>query len=152
MRLPGFRQIDRAFGRGNLLFLNPRNRRVLTFIRQYEDETILVVANLARSSQFVELDLSEYKGMVPVEMFGGTEFPRIGELPYLLTLGPNGFFWLSLGPQSTPTPSRGGPREVDRRLHAAEGRAVGRGSRDAGLEGEPVWLPQQPLVGRKARR
>ena len=73
--------------------LNPENRKVLAFLRQYEDETILVVANLSRFVQYVELDLAEFRGRVPVELFGRTELPPIGDLPYLLTLGPHAF-WL----------------------------------------------------------
>ncbi len=113
-RLIALRRRHKAFGRGTLEFLNPRNRKVLTFLRRYEDETILVVANLSRTAQFVELDLSAYKGLVPVEMLGRTEFPMIGELPYLLTLGPNGFFWFSLGPKAPPPISivRSGARSI----------------------------------------
>jgi len=72
---------------------------VLTFFRIFEDERILVVANLSRQAQYVELDLSQYRGMVPLELFGHTEFPPIGDLPYLLTLGPHAFFWFALEPQ-----------------------------------------------------
>jgi len=86
----------RAFSRGSLEFLNPENRKVLAFYRRYEGETVLVVANLSRFPQYAELDLSAAKGYVPVEMFGRTEFPRIGEGPYLLTLGGHGFNWFSL--------------------------------------------------------
>jgi maltose alpha-D-glucosyltransferase/alpha-amylase len=57
---------------------------------------VLSVHNVARSAQAVELDLSEFEGRVPVEMFGNSEFPRIGELPYLLTLAPRGYFWFQL--------------------------------------------------------
>ncbi|MFB3915403.1 MAG: maltose alpha-D-glucosyltransferase [Terriglobales bacterium] len=90
----------RAFGRGSLEFLSPSNRRVLAFVRQFEDETILVVANLSRFSQCAELDLSKFRGMAPVEMFGRTEFPRIRQHPYLLSLGPHAFYWFHLQPQS----------------------------------------------------
>ncbi len=69
---------------------------MLAFIRRYEDERILVVANLSRFVQGVELDLSEFQGMVPVEMFGRIEFPPVGDEPYFLTLGPHSFYWFSL--------------------------------------------------------
>ena len=65
-------------------------------MRTYEDDIVLCVHNLARSAQAVQLDLSRWEGFVPVEMFGQTAFPPIGELPYLLTLGPRGFFWFQL--------------------------------------------------------
>ena len=65
-------------------------------MRRYEDEQILVVVNLSRFAQFAELDLSEFQGAVPVELFGSSEFPPIGDPPYFLTLGPHGFYWFSL--------------------------------------------------------
>ena len=85
-----------SLGRGSIQFLQPDNRKVLAFLRQYQDETILVVANLSRFAQFVELDLSAFKGKRPVEFFGQTGFPLIGDLPYLLTLGPHTFLWFLL--------------------------------------------------------
>jgi maltose alpha-D-glucosyltransferase/alpha-amylase len=95
-RLIALRKRYSAFGRGSVELLHPDNRRVLVFIRAYADEKILVVANLSRFAQFVELDLSKYRGLVLVEMFGSNEFPAIGELPYLLTLGPHSFYWFAL--------------------------------------------------------
>jgi maltose alpha-D-glucosyltransferase/alpha-amylase len=96
----------RAFGRGSLTFLYPENRKVLAYLRQYEGETVLVVANLSRQAQYVELDLSPYKDMVPVELFGQTEFPRIGELTYLLTLTPYAFYWFALQPAPADVEAR----------------------------------------------
>jgi maltose alpha-D-glucosyltransferase/alpha-amylase len=86
----------KAFGQGTLEFLRPSNRKVLAYYRRYQNETILVVANLSRFPQHVELDLAQSKGMTPVEIFGRTEFPCIGDQPYLLTLGALSFYWLSL--------------------------------------------------------
>jgi maltose alpha-D-glucosyltransferase/alpha-amylase len=86
----------KAFGRGTLEFLRPSNRKVLAYYRRYQNENILVVANLSRFPQHVELDLAQSKGMTPVEIFGRTEFPPIGDQPYLLTLGALSFYWLSL--------------------------------------------------------
>jgi len=86
----------RAFGRGTIEFLHPSNGKVLAFIRRHEQERILVVANLSRYAQFVELDLSPFREMVPVELFGQTDFPRIGELSYLLTLAPHAYYWFAL--------------------------------------------------------
>src|SRR5262245_32894258 len=95
-RLIALRKRYKAFGRGTLEFLQPDNRKILTFLRRYQDECILVVANLSRFVQYVELDLAAFRGMTPVEMFGHVTFPPIGELPYLLTLGPHAFFWFTL--------------------------------------------------------
>jgi maltose alpha-D-glucosyltransferase/alpha-amylase len=95
-RLIALRGRFQAFGRGSIEILNPENPRVLAFIRKYEGESVLVVANLARSVQYVELNLGQYKGRVPIELFGRTEFPLVGELPYLLTLGGHAFYWFSI--------------------------------------------------------
>jgi maltose alpha-D-glucosyltransferase/alpha-amylase len=95
-RMVALRKQIKAFGRGSMEILNPDNSHVLAFIRAYEGQQILVVANLSRFVQYVELDLAKFKGSIPVELFGRTPFPPIGDLPYLLTLGPHGFFWFSL--------------------------------------------------------
>lgn len=95
-RLLALRKRWKAFGDGTLRFLHPDNRRILALVRENEQQCILVVANLSRFVQPVELDLSEYKSRVPVEMFGHTEFQRIGSRPYSLTLGPHAFYWFSL--------------------------------------------------------
>ncbi len=84
------------FGLGDYEALLPENPRIFAHVRRYAADTILCVHNLARSAQAVELDLSRWEGRVPVEMLGRTAFPRIGELPYLLTLGSRGFFWFQL--------------------------------------------------------
>src|SRR5439155_25607994 len=84
------------FGRGTLEFLQPDNRKILAFLRRYQNECLLVVANLSRFVQYVELDLSAFKGMTPVEMFGHVVCPPVRELPYLLTLGPHAFFWFTM--------------------------------------------------------
>lgn len=86
----------KAFGRGSIQFLHPENRKVLAFVRAYENETVLVVANLSRYSQFAELDLSEWKGFTPTEVFGKVRFPQIGDTLYTVTLGGHGFYWFSL--------------------------------------------------------
>jgi maltose alpha-D-glucosyltransferase/alpha-amylase len=88
-----------AFGRGSLEFLSPENNKVVAFVRRYEDETILVVANLSRFVQYAELDLSRFQGMEPVELFGRTRFPAVGPSPYFLTLGSHAFYWFLLRPQ-----------------------------------------------------
>ncbi|HET6312840.1 MAG TPA: maltose alpha-D-glucosyltransferase [Chloroflexia bacterium] len=85
-----------VFGRGDIEFLNPANPKVLAFIRHHEDVDVLCISNLSRFAQPVELDLSQYNGRRPIELIGDTPFPKIGELPYFLTLGPHGFFWFRL--------------------------------------------------------
>jgi maltose alpha-D-glucosyltransferase/alpha-amylase len=95
-RLIHIRRRYRAFGRGTIEFLQPANQKILVYVREYEDEQLLIVNNLSRFSQPVELDLSRFRGCVPVELFGETTFPSIGELPYFLTLGPHAFYWFRL--------------------------------------------------------
>jgi maltose alpha-D-glucosyltransferase/alpha-amylase len=97
-RLIALRKKYRAFGRGTLEVLKPRNAKILAFVRRLGDERILVIANLSRFVQYVELDLRQYKGLVPEELFSRGDFPPIGELPYLLTLGPHAFYWFVLTP------------------------------------------------------
>jgi maltose alpha-D-glucosyltransferase / alpha-amylase len=109
-RMLAVRQQHRALGRGSLHFLYPKNRKILTYLREYVGETILCVANLSRSAQAVELDLSEYSGRVPIELNNGSSFPPIGQLTYLLTLPPYGFYWFLLAAEGdrpswhTPAP------------------------------------------------
>src|SRR3954452_10415727 len=95
-RLPAVRKTSRAFGRGKLIFLRPGNRKILAYLRELGDEAILCVANLGRSAQPAELDLSRFKGRVPLELLGRTPFPPIGELPYMLTLPAHGVYWFRL--------------------------------------------------------
>src|ERR1700761_729246 len=95
-RLISVRKSTLAFGRGTMTFIRPLNRTVLAYVRQYGNEVILCVANLSRSAQATELDLSAWKGRVPLEMLGRTFFPAIGELPYMVTLAPYGFYWFTL--------------------------------------------------------
>jgi maltose alpha-D-glucosyltransferase/alpha-amylase len=97
-RFIGLRKEHPVFGLGSYQALTPSNPRIFAHIRRYEDDIVMCVHNLARTAQAVELDLSAYAGHYPVEMVGHTRFPRIGELPYLLTLHPRGFFWFLLMP------------------------------------------------------
>ncbi|MEA2337979.1 MAG: maltose alpha-D-glucosyltransferase / alpha-amylase, partial [Thermoanaerobaculia bacterium] len=105
-RLIAQRNRFQAFGRGTMEFLHPENRKILAFIRRYQDETILVVANLSRLVQCFDLDLSQFHGMTPVELSGGTRFPEIGDRPYFLNLGPFAFYWFALEQQATQTTVR----------------------------------------------
>ncbi|CDZ28760.1 Maltose alpha-D-glucosyltransferase [Neorhizobium galegae bv. officinalis] len=95
-RMLALRNKHSAFGRGSLKFLTPGNRKILAYLREYNGETILCVANLSRLPQAVELDLAHFAGRVPIELSGMSPFPPIGQLTYLLTLQPFGFFWFQL--------------------------------------------------------
>jgi maltose alpha-D-glucosyltransferase/alpha-amylase len=95
-RIIALRKRYKAFSRGTMEIVPAENRKIFAFVRQYEDERILVVANLSRFVQGVELDLSRFQGMRPVEIFGRVDMPLIGEHPYFLTMGPHSFYWFSL--------------------------------------------------------
>ena len=103
-----------VFGRGSFRLLYPQNRKVLAYLREYEGRTILCVANLARTPQAVELELSEFAGRTPVELDGGSMFPPIGQLNYLLTLSPYGFYWFLLAEEEAawPTPHTPAPEPM----------------------------------------
>ena len=108
-RLIALRKQHAVFGRGTIEFLPAQNRKILAYVRRLQDETVLCVANLSRTVQPVELDLSRFRGLSPVEMLGQTEFPRIGEQPYFLSLGAYAFNWFKLQPPSAPITERTAP-------------------------------------------
>ncbi len=99
-RVIALRRSHPAFSRGDMTFIESDNRRVLSFVRQFEDKAVLVIANLSRFTQGVHLNLGEYAGKTPVELFGSSRFPALGETPYFLSLGPHSFFWFDLEPKS----------------------------------------------------
>jgi maltose alpha-D-glucosyltransferase / alpha-amylase len=153
------RKLFHVFGRGTQEFLNPENRKILAYIRRYDDidsgnsETILCVANLSRFSQPVSLDLSQFSGMIPVEMLGYVTFPAITAQPYPLTLAPYSFLWLELQPAP----------EVSAPVHIAEDEPV-LNLLSEGVEGllaSPglellqqllmTYLPRQRWFGAKSR-
>jgi maltose alpha-D-glucosyltransferase/alpha-amylase len=155
-RMLAVRKQFRAFGRGTLRFLYPGNRKVLAYLRELpatnpdeQSETVLCVFNLSRAAQAVEVDLSGFAGLVPVDTIGGSTFPPVGQLYYLLTLPPYGFFWFLLAPQTqlpswykpTPEPLPEFATLVVR--HDVE-EVLAPGSR-AILEGEalPAYLPKR---------
>jgi maltose alpha-D-glucosyltransferase/alpha-amylase len=139
-RLVLLRKNTQAFGRGSIEFLLPENRKILVFIRRVKEEILLVAANLSRFVSFVELDLSAFKGMVPIELFGQTRFPAIGELPYFLTLGPHAFYWFKLEP---PVLSQG--RTVMQGFEPAKLEAAG--SWEAVLQGKALTALERVLPG-----
>jgi maltose alpha-D-glucosyltransferase/alpha-amylase len=146
-RLISLRQRYQAFGRGSLELLRPDNRKVFAFIRRFEEERILVVVNLSRNVQCAELDLSEFRGAVPVELFGNMEFPPIGDLPYFITLGPHGFYWFSLECEpdeaSVPKPVFRVPGEWDSLFTGTARRQF-----EAFL---PLYISSRRWFGQKAR-
>jgi maltose alpha-D-glucosyltransferase / alpha-amylase len=95
-RIIAVRKSTSVFGRGSIEFLYPANHRILAYVRRLGNEVILVVNNLSSTAQAVELDLRRYKGNILIEMFGKNMFPRVGDLPYLLTMGPYQFYWFRL--------------------------------------------------------
>jgi maltose alpha-D-glucosyltransferase / alpha-amylase len=112
-RMIALRKQHRVFGRGSIQFIPTANRKVLIYVRRFENEIVLCVANLARTVQPVEIPLREFAGLTPVEMLGRTEFPRISDHPYFLTLAPYGFYWFQLQEAVTPFTARtaGAPEE-----------------------------------------
>jgi len=147
------RKLFRVFGRGTLEFLTPTNRRILAYLRQYDDEQILCVANLSRFAQPVDLELSKLEGMVPIEMLGYVEFPPIGKQPYRLTLGPYGFLWLEL--HGAPAAAEVRSEELEQPALTVTGgwQAVLEGSGRSRLEGALLrdYLPKQRWFGGKAK-
>jgi maltose alpha-D-glucosyltransferase/alpha-amylase len=144
------RKLFRVFGRGTLEFLHPENRKILAYLRRYEGEQILCVTNLSRFAQPVDLDLSKLAGMVPIEMIGYVEFPKIGREPYRLTLGTYGFLWLELH----GTPETVSDREGDASLRTATSWAgVFEGAGRMRLESTilPAFLPKHRWFGAKSR-
>ncbi len=100
-RLISVRKSSRVFGRGSLNFIRPSNRSVLVYVREHDGDVLLCVANLSRSAQAAEIDLSKWRGRVPRELLGQTNFPPIGDKPYIITLAPYGFFWFQLAEQDS---------------------------------------------------
>jgi maltose alpha-D-glucosyltransferase/alpha-amylase len=111
-RIINMRKRYKAFGRGTIKFLSPNNSKVLAFVRQYESETILVIANLSRFPEAVELDLHDYRGHTPVEVFSKNKFPNIKDEPYLFTISGHGYYWMELQPQEVPQEQDGQQKAV----------------------------------------
>jgi maltose alpha-D-glucosyltransferase/alpha-amylase len=153
-RLIALRKRYKAFGRGSIEFLHPDNRKILAFVRRYQEERILVVANLSRFVQGVELELFGFNGMVPVELFGRTAFPPIGESPYFLSLGPHAFYWFALEPQRVEAPlAIAAPdSQVPTLVVTGSWESTFRGRGKAALEAVlPYYLKPRRWFGGKAR-
>ncbi|PTE20517.1 maltose alpha-D-glucosyltransferase [Cereibacter changlensis JA139] len=149
-RLITVRKQHPAFGRGLMTLLYPRNRKVLAYLRQHEGTTILCVANLSDSAQAAELDLGRFRGLVPVELTGRSAFPPVGDLPYMLTLPPYGFFWFALSDQEhLPSWHQAIPEILPEfiTLTTRDGsvQTAVMGRERSQLEGDvlPAWLPLQ---------
>jgi maltose alpha-D-glucosyltransferase/alpha-amylase len=108
-RMIALRRQHRVFGRGSIEFIRTDNRKVLTYVRRYEKDIVLCIANLSRTVQPVTVPLTQFAGLTPVEMQGRTEFPRITSDPYFLTLAPYGFYWFQLQEVVTPITARTAP-------------------------------------------
>ncbi|MCC5831590.1 MAG: maltose alpha-D-glucosyltransferase [Chlamydiales bacterium] len=115
-QLIALRKRYKALSYGTTEFLVPQNRKTLIFFREYKDELLMILANLSRFSQYVELDLKKYNGYSLVEMFSGQRFPQIGELPYFLTLGPYGYYWFSLEKQREESVIEAAGREREEQI------------------------------------
>jgi maltose alpha-D-glucosyltransferase / alpha-amylase len=155
-RLIALRKRYPAFGRGSLAFLHPDNHRVLAFLRRLQDERILIVANLSRFVQSVELDLSAVEGLVPVELLSRTPFQPVGAEPYVLTLGPHALYWFSLEPERPARirrPAAAGPASLPEIVTRGGWEEVVLGEARNALEAIlPDYLAAQRWFGGKGRR
>ena len=153
-RLIAVRKSSKVFGRGTLTFVRPANRTVLSYVRQLGDDAILCVANMSRTAQAVELDLSAWKGRIPQEMLGRTRFPRIGDLPYLVTLPPYGFFWFHLLKEADKLPEKVLPRDISTLVLGPGWESLLSGWTRRTLEGDvlPSYIPERRWFSDKAFR
>jgi len=146
------RKLFRVFGRGSVEFLRPENRKVLAYVRSFEGENVLCVANLSRFAQPTELDLSRFEGMVPVEMLGYVEFPRIRKTPYALTLAPYGYFWFELQTPAAPDLKTDEEMSQEQTVPCASWAKLLEGEARVPLEiALPQFLVRQRWFGGKAR-
>ncbi|MGC2298220.1 MAG: maltose alpha-D-glucosyltransferase [Acidobacteriaceae bacterium] len=148
------RKLFQVFGRGSLRFLDASNRKILAYVRQYQDETVLCVANLSRFAQPVQLDLAGMEGMTPVEMLGYVEFPAITKASYSLTLGPYGFLWLEIQPSMATgeAVSATGGEQAFYVENERDWQSILSGDGVRRLESLlPAWLQRQRWFGSKSR-
>ena len=157
-KLIAVRQAHRVFGRGTLSFLMPENRKILAYVRDYEGQTVLCVANLSHSSQQTELDLQAYKGRVPIEMIGWSAFKTIGEEAYVITLPGHAFFWFLLSDNVPARTSAAAPEVMPELvtlvLPREERNTELAGKALASFESDvlPAYLPQQRWFADKNTR
>ena len=154
-RMLAVRRRHQCFGRGVQRFLYPSNRKVLAYVREYEGEAVLCVANLSRVAQAVELDLSTYAGRVPVDLVGGAMFPPVGQLDYLFTLAPYGFFWFLLSSTAElPSWRVAAPEPLPDfativLTHTSVTEAAERGAQVLNETALPAYLPKRRWFGAK---
>jgi maltose alpha-D-glucosyltransferase / alpha-amylase len=148
------RKLFTVFGRGGIEFLDPSNRKVLAYLRQYDSEQILCVANLSRFAQPVDLDLSKLEGVTPVEMLGYVEFPAIERQPYRFTLAPYSFLWLELQRRVELAEASAGLTEQTPINAAAGWGDILEGAGRLRLESVnlPEYIPKQRWFAGKSRR
>jgi maltose alpha-D-glucosyltransferase/alpha-amylase len=147
------RKLFQVFGRGTMEFLDPANRKVLAYLRRYEDQQILCVANLSRFAQPVDLELAKLAGMTPVEMLGYVQFPTIEKQPYRLTVGPYGVLWLELHGQPERVGVSSGASEETPLMAYGGWESLFESERER-VENEvlPFYLVKQRWFGSKSRR
>jgi maltose alpha-D-glucosyltransferase / alpha-amylase len=150
-RLVAVRKSSRVFGRGSISFIRPSNRSVLVYVRQFEDEILLCVANLSRSAQAAEIDLSAWRGRSPLEMLGRSSFPPIGDMPYVVTLAPYGFFWFRLCETVAPVEALSVGPEFQTLVMTSDWPSLLRGRSRTSLEHEvlPTFLAQRRWFGER---
>ena len=149
------RKLFTVFGRGEIEFLNPSNRKILAYLRRYQDEQVLCVANLSRFAQPVDLDLSKLEGMTPVEMLGYVDFPPIEKQPYRLTLAPYSFLWLELQRRAELAETAAEAVVEQTPLNVAaglDGIFEGAGLQRLETLNLPEYLPKQRWFAGKSRR
>ncbi|MBX9824099.1 MAG: maltose alpha-D-glucosyltransferase [Xanthobacteraceae bacterium] len=151
-RLIGVRRSSLAFSRGTLRFIRPANRTMLAYVREYENDTILCVANMSRSAQAAELDLSPWKGREPIEMLGRSAFPPIGEAPYVITLSPYGFYWFQLSEPHVRVPPKPASRELTTLVWIAGWHSLFAGRERHAIESDvlPAFLRDRRWFAEKA--
>jgi maltose alpha-D-glucosyltransferase / alpha-amylase len=150
-RLVAVRKSSKVFGRGSISFIRPVNRSVLVYVRQFEDEILLCVANLSRSAQAAEIDLSAWRGRSPLEMLGRSTFPPIGDGPYVVTLAPYGFFWFLLCETVAPVDPHSIVPEFQTLVMTSDWSSLLRGRSRSSLEHEllPTFLAQRRWFGER---
>ncbi|WP_161888214.1 maltose alpha-D-glucosyltransferase [Pontibacter russatus] len=148
-RIINMRKRYKAFGRGTIRFLSPNNSKVLAFVRQYETETILVVANLSRFPEAVELDLQDYKGFTPVEVFSKNKFPNVKDEPYLFTMSGHGYYWMELQPQEAGSAQDGQKKAVQ--LSSLRAPLAPKTLKQLETQVLPSYISQRRWFGGKAR-
>ncbi len=143
-RVISMRKKFRSFGRGEIEFLYPENPKILAFLRQYQEETLLVIINLSRYAQVAELELSKYSGYIPIEVFSGNKFPMVREHPYVFTLGIHDYFWFTLKKEKEQTMIETGSYKSELSLPGSSWQIILKDAYRGRLESEvlPNFLPK----------